>query len=199
MTKKSPQFTKFTDTVEFSTRVFGESEEYSCNIMLEDKYKAHTVAICNRDLLFYCDNATLNYVVDTIGYNHYAELINLEEDNKTEKVLSHLNLENLSHQSITLSRSKFLELNALGLLNLDERQNNGPTIGDMIYFTCNNPNIEISFDGYIIGTERSDHRLTIDSMTFRFEELSDLALIVNKYHYADEFTVKGNVVKAWWD
>ena len=80
MTKKGPQFTKLSDAIEFSTRVFGEPAEYSCDIMLEDKYKAHTVAICNRDLLFYCDDATLNYVVDTIGFNDYAELISIDKE-----------------------------------------------------------------------------------------------------------------------
>ena len=120
---------------------------------------------------------------------------------RTEKILTHLNLENLNYQSIKLTRSDLLELNRLGLLNLEERQNNGPTIGDMIDFTCNNPTIDIIFTGYIIGTERSDHRLTIDSMTFNYDELFELALIVNKYHYADEFTVntRNNTARAWWD
>ena len=73
-------FKNFKDAVEFSTRFFGESEEYSCNITLEGKHKAHAVSISNRDLLFYCDDATLNYVVDTIGWNNYAELVSIDKE-----------------------------------------------------------------------------------------------------------------------
>ena len=120
---------------------------------------------------------------------------------KTEKILAHLNLTDTNYQAITLSRSKLLELNRLNLLTLSERQNNGPDIEDMINFTCENPFIEVEFSGYIIGTERADHRLTIDCMNFTYENSEELALIVNMFHYADEFEVESEAckVRAWWD
>ena len=106
-------------------------------------------------------------------------------ETKTEKILAHLNLADINYQAITLS----------------ERQDNGPDIEDMINFAADNPFIEVEFSGYIIGTERADHRLTIDCMNFTYENSEELALIVNKFHYADEFEVESEAckVRAWWD
>jgi len=68
--------------IEKSINHKGENKYYTCNLNLkiDDKnFKAHEVSICNRDLLFFTDKGTLNFVVDSIGFKNYAELVCIDE------------------------------------------------------------------------------------------------------------------------
>ncbi len=44
------------------------------------KYHAYEVSIAHRDLLFYTDKGTLNYVIDSYGDSHTAELYSIDSD-----------------------------------------------------------------------------------------------------------------------
>lgn len=60
----------------------GENKSYKCNLVLKvdgKKYQSHEVSICKRDLLFFTNKGTLNFVVDSIGFNNYAELVYIDE------------------------------------------------------------------------------------------------------------------------
>ena len=82
-TIENETFQTFKEVVAFSTtcRNNAKTFDYNFNIEAEEKtFKAHSVSICNRDLLFFTDKGTLNYVVDTIGFNNYAELFSINCD-----------------------------------------------------------------------------------------------------------------------
>lgn len=54
-----------------------------CDLTLrtdDTKYHAYEVSIAHRDLLFYTDKGTLNYVIDSYGDRHTAELYSIDSD-----------------------------------------------------------------------------------------------------------------------
>jgi hypothetical protein len=66
-----------------------KSRSIQCDLALEvdgDTFKAYEVSIANRDLLFYCDKGTANYVVDTYGDRVTVELFDWEKDSDSEAV-----------------------------------------------------------------------------------------------------------------
>jgi hypothetical protein len=56
--------------IKMSVNYYGESLELACDVkLIEDgiEYQAYTVYVAHRDLLFLCEDATLNYDVNFIG------------------------------------------------------------------------------------------------------------------------------------
>jgi len=77
------KITTIQETINISLNHDGENEYFPCDLKLkEDKkiYKAYEVSICNRDLLFFTNKGTLNYVVDTIGFNHSLNLVSIDDE-----------------------------------------------------------------------------------------------------------------------
>lgn len=67
--------------IELSKKHEGENIELDCDITLnidQDEYKAYSVSVTNRGLLFYCKNACLDYLIDSIGWCDYLELWDIE-------------------------------------------------------------------------------------------------------------------------
>jgi hypothetical protein len=59
------------------------SKSYPCSLVLNEdgeKFRAYEVSIANRDLLFFTDKGTLNYLVDSFGDQTSIELFNMERD-----------------------------------------------------------------------------------------------------------------------
>ena len=59
------------------------STSIECNLCLDvdgEKFHAYEVSVANRDLLFFCDKGTLNYLVDTYGDRIVIELFAVEKD-----------------------------------------------------------------------------------------------------------------------
>lgn len=53
-----------------------------CSLILDvtgDKFHAYEVSVANRDLLFFCNEGTANYVVDTYGDKVVVVLFNWEK------------------------------------------------------------------------------------------------------------------------
>ena len=65
------------EIIEMSLSHSGENEYYKCSLKING-HKAHEVSICNRDLLFFTDKGTLNYLVDSYGDRSYIDLVNEE-------------------------------------------------------------------------------------------------------------------------
>ena len=60
-----------------------ESHELDCNITLSvngEYWKAYAVSVSYRDLLFYTDQGTVTYLIDSYGYGDYAVLHDYEMD-----------------------------------------------------------------------------------------------------------------------
>ena len=82
-TIENKTFQTFKEVVAFSTTCRKNAKTFDCNFNIEAEektFKAYSVSICNRDLLFFTDRGTLNFVVDTIGFNNYAELFSIDCD-----------------------------------------------------------------------------------------------------------------------
>ena len=82
--KKKKELT-FNDFVDMSVNWKGESKEFDCDIVLRDDEEgidchAYTCSVSNRDLLFFCDNGTLNFLVDSYGGRNIAELFSADLD-----------------------------------------------------------------------------------------------------------------------
>ncbi len=72
-----PLYTNLKDLIDLAVNYEGESIEVDCSINLEVddvEYKAYSVSISNRDLLFYTEKGTIQYLVDSYGDNHTAVL-----------------------------------------------------------------------------------------------------------------------------
>ncbi len=69
--------------VELSMKHIGEPVEIDCEIELFENgitFHAYTVSVAHRDLFFYCNEGTLNYVVDVYSGIGSAVLHNMELD-----------------------------------------------------------------------------------------------------------------------
>lgn len=78
--KRVKALNDFYEIVEKSLNHKGENKYFDCNITLKFdgiKHLCHEVSICNRDLLFFSDKGTLNYVVDSYGLRNVVELVNI--------------------------------------------------------------------------------------------------------------------------
>ena len=60
-----------------------ESHELDCNITLSvngEYWKAYSVSVSYRDLLFYTDQGTVTYLIDSYSHGDYAVLHDYERD-----------------------------------------------------------------------------------------------------------------------
>lgn len=60
-----------------------ESEEIDCDITLSvngEYWEAYSVSVSHRDLLFYTDQGTVTYLIDSYSHGDYAVLHDYERD-----------------------------------------------------------------------------------------------------------------------
>jgi hypothetical protein len=74
----------FNRLVDMATEYTGESTELDCDLSLSvdgDIYHAYAVSVAPMELLFYCDGATVEYVIDIYGDKSIAVLhdVNIDE------------------------------------------------------------------------------------------------------------------------
>jgi hypothetical protein len=74
----------FNELVDMATDYTGVSTELDCDLSLsvdKDIYHAYSVSVAPRELLFYCDGATVEYVIDIYGDKSIAVLndVNIDE------------------------------------------------------------------------------------------------------------------------
>lgn len=100
-----------------------------------------------------------------------------------------------------LATSGVNELERLNLIDINERQNNAPSIAEFQKFANEHPNNNISFDGYTVVPERNDCRISIDAIQMSLNDYQDLSDFVElcKGHTPDELNTENNQLRAWWD
>lgn len=67
----------FNDLVDLSVNYDGDNLEVDCSLTLNVKgidLQAHACSVSNRDLLFYCNEGTVTYLVDVYNGTARAEL-----------------------------------------------------------------------------------------------------------------------------
>lgn len=80
---QQPLYIDFKDLIELSVNHDEESIEVDCSINLEVdgiEYKAYGVSLAYRDLLFYTDKGTIQYLIDSYSDNHTAVLYDYDLD-----------------------------------------------------------------------------------------------------------------------
>lgn len=126
---------------------------------------------------------------------------------KFNEVLECLNIENVNDcERITLSYDELNYLIELGVVNINDYQNNSPSIRQLRniagYFQ------DAVFFGYIVSKDRDDCRISIDGITLYYDRLDGLNInqnklinIINKKFHPDEFIIEksDNSVYFWWD
>lgn len=73
----------FEHLVELSVKHKGQNKYLPCDISLDvdgKTYNAYEVSIHTRDLLFFTDKGTLNYVVDSYGDRNTVELVSIDDE-----------------------------------------------------------------------------------------------------------------------
>ena len=74
-------FNDLKQLAEFALTYDGESQEFECDIVLtedSEEFRAYAVSVCNKDLLFYCVTATINYLIDVYGTMPLLTLYSIE-------------------------------------------------------------------------------------------------------------------------
>lgn len=84
----------------------------------------------------------------------------------------------------------------LGFVDLDEAQNNSPTIDEFIEWMENHDGYIVN--GYVVSDKREDYRLSIVSIkkTEKIEDKDELVEFIEAFRNADVFDIDGY---AWWD
>lgn len=80
---QQPLYTSLNDLIDLVVDPNGDYDDLDCSIDLKVdniEYKAYGVSLAYRDLLFYTDKGTIQYLVDSNGDRHTAVLHNVELD-----------------------------------------------------------------------------------------------------------------------
>lgn len=98
-----------------------------------------------------------------------------------------------------LTPAKLQQLVDEGFAELDERQNDAPSIGEFLEFVTDCPNIEITFHGYVVSADRADYRVSVEGFDAKAKTKDELVALTQFGRHADEFDIDDNGVYAWWD
>lgn len=92
------------------------------------------------------------------------------------------------------------QLAELGILDMDECQNDSLTIGEMIGFLRDRKTDGWYAHGYCVSLDRSDFRITFEGIGKRTppsrEDIIDFSML---FRWADEFYVGNDGVRCWYD
>lgn len=97
-----------------------------------------------------------------------------------------------------------IDLVAVDLIDENDRQNQGPSIKEIIDFYKQGSESgyvdNFKVEGYVVDKSRSDRRVTVDGVSFDFLS-SWIPYVEDLVEYADEKTVdeKNGHCEAWWD
>lgn len=89
-----------------------------------------------------------------------------------------------------------------GFLNLDDRQNESPTVGEMLEWVQENPDGYIH--GYMVEPGRNDYRVSFEGVGRKATPekpitAQEVMEFTNLFRHADSFEVSDDELYAWWD
>ena len=91
-----------------------------------------------------------------------------------------------------------------GFVDINERQNCSPSIGEMMEM-LNDDCFDVEFRGYAVSPKRPDYRISIEQIIVRIpDDCFDAVIsIVENVRDADEFSMEHHddtyYIDAWWD
>lgn len=84
------------------------------------------------------------------------------------------------------------------LINLDDKQNEAPSVGEMIELSEKDGISNVTVDGYVVVPRRDDSRISVDGLNFDYD--NSLSNEVHKIlKYASEDKIEANHAEGWWD
>ena len=89
-----------------------------------------------------------------------------------------------------------------GFIDLDEKQNFSPTVGEILDFMRKYPQWCVSAHGYVVSPLRKDCRVSFEGVEVRTNREFDIDFIIdfaNLFRDADEFILTKNRAYAWYD
>jgi len=101
-----------------------------------------------------------------------------------------------SYQGLTLE--VLTQLVEEGFVDLDERQNDSPSVGEYFEFLQTHPTFTVH--GYVVADFRADYRISIEGLECKEGEYDseDLVDFMRFERLADEFRSHGDL-RSWWD
>ena len=97
-----------------------------------------------------------------------------------------------------LDISTLKELIAQGFVDLDEQQNDAPTIREFVEFMELYPNMKAH--GYAIGHPRSDYRISIEGVVGQILTYKNMSDFIDMFRTADEFKIEeSGYGRCWYD
>lgn len=100
----------------------------------------------------------------------------------------------------TLTLNQIDQFDELGVLDMDERQNDSPTIGEMIDFLRARETDGWYVHGYCISPERDDFRITFEGVGKNSApSRKDIIDFITLFRWADEFYVDDDGLRCWYD
>lgn len=92
------------------------------------------------------------------------------------------------------------QLEGIDVLNMNERQNESPTVGEMLDFLKERETDGWYIHGYCVSPERDDFRISFEGVGKRTppskQDIIDFALL---FRWADEFYVGEDGLRCWYD
>lgn len=67
-------FKNIDDLIDYSINYDDETNYFDCDFFIKrnnKKVKVHGADVCHRDLILYTEKESINFVIDTIGFNNY--------------------------------------------------------------------------------------------------------------------------------
>ena len=86
-----------------------------------------------------------------------------------------------------------------GFIDLEDCQNESPTIGQFKDFVEKYPNENIRFIGYLISPERDDYRISIEGIEAKSHNIEFMKNFAKLFSMADEFVCEVGHQRCWYD
>jgi hypothetical protein len=85
-----------------------------------------------------------------------------------------------------------------GFLDLDQTQNDSPTVAEFIEFLEKHPGAFAH--GYTIGSDRDDARVSLEGLACHANKVTPTMLkdFITLCRHADEFSIEDGL-RSWWD
>ena len=121
----------------------------------------------------------------------------------SNKIAKILNLPQNEFIRFDLKPSDLFRLRELGYINLEQRQNDSPSIKEFMDFVLDNFLCDFSchFEAYLVPDFREDARLSIEGIVIDLKQVPVQAAenFYKQFIKADEYETSENNLRAWWD
>lgn len=157
----------------------------------------------NRDIL---DDVNANLLESLHQLDDYTLLDDADVMNQYKSILDILSIaqddityDTYRYNSLTNTQLNELVDKAPAFVDMEMRQNGGPTLEAIISFANKNP--DFIYEGYLVTPPREDYRITIDGIKAVNNDENTLKLMrfISDWDSPDEFGEYKGYIRAWWD